>query len=238
MQQKQQKNTWQDTLKSLYYKPLKVSVEEHKILLWGCTHFGHDPKWQEPIWAQRGYKSADEHTQGLIQNWNSKASDDTVGFLLGDLMFGMGGSHKLKFLLGLMKFETLFVNSGNHTAGFHQLFEECQNNVYEFSNAKRVVFCPNYFEAYLNGQAVVLSHYPIISYNGQSKGAIHVFSHVHGNLERSKIGAAYLNSGVRAYEVSVEKNPYPISFAELKALMGKKSGASFDHHDSSTQNPF
>lgn len=224
-------------MKSLFYSPQKIKHEASDILFWGCMHIHHDPKWAIPIWKQRGYNSSQEHDAGLISNWNKKASDSTIGFLLGDNMFGAGGAREFESVIGQLKFQTLYVMPGNHYAGWHQSFESVDQNIL-WIKTKQVIFCPNYLEMIINGQSVVSSHYPVLSFNGQARGSFMLFSHVHGNLEKSDVGRAYLNSKCRAYEVSVEKNPSPPSFKEISEILKKREPVSFDHHDSSTQNPF
>lgn len=228
------------TLKEKLYLPFKISEKEENILFWGCTHFNHDPKWDNPIYKQRGYSSAEECREGLIANWNKKANQNTQGFILGDIKFGAGGAEEFLAILDRLVFQNLYICSGNHSAGFHQTLNNYTDDDgnYIFQSGKKLIFCPNYFEAFVNGQPICFSHYPVLSFNGQAKHSWMLFSHVHGNLEKSEVGKAYLNSGARVYEVSVEKNPFPINFRELKSVMKQKEGASFDHHSKDTQNPF
>lgn len=228
-----------NNLKKMLFEPLRLKGKDDEFLFWGCTHFDHNPKWEDPIYKQRGYESAEDCTIGLINNWNSKASHNTVSFLLGDVMFGMGGFEKFLSLLNRLNFKDLYLCSGNHCAGYKQALELTDDNAaYQFSSEKKLIFVPNYFEAFVNGQPIVMSHYPILSWNGQAKGSWMLFSHVHGNLEKSKIGSAYLASGGKMYEVSVEKNAYPITFGEIRKIMREREDVSFDHHSRETQNPF
>jgi calcineurin-like phosphoesterase family protein len=228
-------------IKSKFFRPFEVNAEPTDILFWGCTHYNHDPSWEEPIWRQRGYESAVHAKDSLIKNWNQRSSEKTIGFLLGDIMFGKGGAEEFLSIMKSHNFKEMYVCSGNHFAGFNFFIEnytDCDGNYYLDWN-KKIIFCPNLFEAKINRQSVVLSHYPILSFNGQGKGAWHLFSHVHGNLDKSDIGRRYLYSNARVYEVSVEKNPCPINFAELKTIMDSKGDIiSFDHHDQNTMNPF
>jgi calcineurin-like phosphoesterase family protein len=226
-------------LKQSLFSPLKFRGTDDQFLFWACSHFNHNPNWDVPIYKQRGYNSADECRDGLILNWNKKSDHNTIGFLLGDIMFGMGGADTFIKLLDRLNFKELYICSGNHCAGFNAAIDLTdEHGRYYFNSEKFVQFLPNYFEAFVNGQAIVMSHYPILSFNGQAKSAFHIFGHVHGNLIKSEIGKMYLNSGVRAYEVSVENNPSPISFGELRKIMRDKSGASFDHHSAESANPF
>ena len=219
-------------MKDLFYKPVKISSTDRDILFWGCMHYGHDPKWDVPIWKSRGYNSSFEHDEGLIRNWNKKANASTIGFLLGDTIFGHNADERLLSLFRRLDFKELYIMSGNHQAGYKQLIERVQDNILlpSASEYKQVHFVPNYLETIINGQTIVMSHYPILSWNGAGKGAYHIFAHVHGNLNRSELGRMYLKTGLN-YEVSVENCPSPITFGELRAEMRKKVQSCPDHHN-------
>ena len=118
--------------------------------------------------------------------------------------------------------------SGNHFSGWKHVFEEQKSNVWDVTPTKRVIFVPNYIEANANGQMLVMSHYPILSFNGQSKNAICLYGHVHGNLSKNPIGELY--SDARTYEVTVENSPSPVNLKELKQYFKSRQAAVFDHH--------
>lgn len=231
-------------MKDLFYQPVKVEGKNHEILFWGCLHYGHDPKWEVPIWKRRGFNSSEEHDEAIIRHWNSKATDKTVGFLLGDIMFGFGGEEKFKKLMGRLNFRRVFVMSGNHTAGWKQTFESLHDNtLYVYGKRageirgieKEVIFVPNYLEAYVNGQPIVLSHYAIASWNGQGKGSWMLHSHSHGSLYGTDLGNILYKAKIA--DVGVERFLYPPSFGEIKSHF-KEETVSFDHHTAMTQNPF
>lgn len=217
-------------IKSLFYKPVRVDAKNHEVLFWGCLHYGHDPKWEEPIWARRGFTSSAEHDEAIINNWNSKATDKTVGFLLGDTMFGFGGEEKFKKLLSRLNFKRLYIMSGNHTAGWSQTFNSIEGNVLSVDADKEVVFVPNYLEAYVNGQPIVMCHYPVLSWNGAGKDAWMLFSHVHGSLINSEVGRLYLAKGGKTLEVSVEVNTFPLTYGQVHTIMKNKDIFKTDHH--------
>jgi calcineurin-like phosphoesterase family protein len=227
-------------VRDLFYRPVKVDAKNHQILFWGCLHYGHDPKWDIPIWKRRGFDSSAEHDEGIINNWNSKATDKTVGFLLGDIMFGFGGEEKFHKLMSRLNFSRVFVMSGNHVAGWHQAFQSVDSNTLYVDGkySKEVIFVPNYLEAMVNGQAIVCCHYPVLSWNGAGKGSWMLFSHVHGSLGNSELGRMYLNNGGSNLEVSVEMNKYPLTYGEIFHVMKNKSKFKTDHHTADTQNPF
>lgn len=225
-------------IKELFYKPVNERGKDKDFLFWCCMHSGHDPKWAVPLWKMRGYDSAEAHTQGTKDAWNSKATNDTVGFLLGDTMFGANGYERLKQLFYDLKFKRLYVMPGNHQAGWKQVFESCEENVFKINSGKEVIFVPNYLEAYVNGQSIVMSHYPVLSWNGLADGAWMLFGHVHGSLVKSELGRMYLEKAGRVLEVSVETAPTPLTFGEIRAKMKAKNVEEIDHHVKGIQNPF
>ena len=225
-------------MKNLYYTPVRVDNKNHKILFWGCLHYRHNPKWDIPIWKMRGFNSSEEHDLAIIERWNMKASDSTVGFLLGDTVFGYNAETALKDMIeNRLMFKELYIMPGNHQAGWKQLFESCAGNIYYAAHGGKVVFVPNYLEAYVNGQPIVMSHYPILSWNGQGKGSWMLYSHVHGSLGRSELGRIYQANG-RSREVSVEMAKEPLTFGELKSELERKPKWSPDHHAEAGSTPF
>jgi len=226
-------------MKGLFYGPVRQEARNHEILFWGCLHWHHDPKWDIPIWKRRGFESVEEHDEAIVLNWNSKASDKTIGFLLGDIMFGYGGMEEFMKLMRRLKFQRLFVMSGNHTAGWKQAFESVKDNtIYVDGYRREVIFVPNYLEAYINGQPIVMCHYPILSWNGAGKGSWMLFSHVHGSLGNSELGRMYLKDGGYNLEVSVEATKFPLTYGEIGAIMRNKSKFKTDHHDENASTPF
>jgi calcineurin-like phosphoesterase family protein len=224
-------------MKGLFYLPVRVEAKNHEVLFWGCLHYGHDPKWDVPIWRRRGFNSSAEHDEAIINNWNSKATDKTVGFLLGDVMFGYGGEEKFKKLMSRLNFSRVFVMSGNHQSGWKQAFESVDsNNLYVDGNySKEVIFVPNYLEAYVNGQPIVMSHYAIASWNGQGKGSWMLHSHSHGSLYGTDLGNILYKAKIM--DVGVERHPFPVTFGSIKSNFSDPV-VSFDHHNSKTENPF
>ena len=151
-------------------------------------------------------------------------------------MFGYGGEEKFMNLMRRLKFKRLFVMSGNHNAGWKQSFEAVKDNaLYLDDNLKEIIFVPNYLEAYVNGQPIVMCHYGIASWNGQSKGAWMLHSHSHGSLYGTDLGNILYKAKIA--DVGVERFLYPPSFGEIKSKFDKETVA-FDHHNSETQNPF
>lgn len=223
-------------MKCLFYQPVRVDAKNHEVLFWGCLHYRHNPTWEVPIWKRRGYESSAEHDEGIVHNWNSKATEKTVGFLLGDIMFGYGGEEEFVKLMNRLNFQRVFVMSGNHHAGWKQTFESLRDNtLYLNGHKKEVIFVPNYLEAYVNGQPIVMSHYAIASWNGQGKGSWMLHSHSHGSLYGTDLGNILYTAKIM--DVGVERHLFPVTFGSIKSNFNDPV-VSFDHHDAKTENPF
>jgi len=218
-------------MKDLFYKPVKFSGRDHDFIFQGCLHIGHKcESWETPLWKSRGYNSVELHDEGLILNWNKKANASTIGFLLGDTIFGHMADERLLSLFRRLDFKELYVLPGNHTAGYKQLFDSVQDNILlpGASEYKKVHFVPNYLEIIVNGQSIVLNHYAQATWNGQHKGAWQLHSHSHGNLYKSELGKLLYKA--KTMDVGVEVCPEPISFGELRAKFRKYDEVTFDHH--------
>jgi calcineurin-like phosphoesterase family protein len=216
-------------MKSLFYQPIKFNSKDNNIVFWSDTHFNHRCEhWQVPLWRSRGFSSIEEHNNELIFRWNSKSDYNTVFFHLGDFIFGQDSISNFKSFVNRANFKELYIMPGNHNSGWKQVFESQHQNVWHISSEKRVIFIPNYLEIVVDDQFIVLSHYPILSFNGQNKKGFCLYGHVHGNLIKNEIGKLY--SKANTLEVTFEGSPFPVNFDEVKSIMKHKQGVSFDHH--------
>jgi calcineurin-like phosphoesterase family protein len=216
-------------MKHLFYQALRMSGKEESFCFWSDTHFNHKCEhWKIPLWKARGFNSVEEHNEGLIQRWNNVSTHESTFFHLGDFIFGLDSAIHFKSIIRRLNFKDLYLMPGNHCSGWKQVFEEQKGNIWYVDSHRRVIFVPNLLEVHLNGQFLAMSHYPILSFNGQSKNGICIYGHVHGNLEKNDIGKLY--NKARTLEVTIEKCPSPITFKDIKSLFKNKPLVSFDHH--------
>jgi len=220
-------------------EPINVKTPGDNVFIWGCLHLGHDPKWDEPLWQKRGFASVEEMDRSAFGNWAKCLNDESVLFLLGDNIFGQKATERLTEVLARMPYKECYLMPGNHVAGWRQLMKSAGDLVLYFGedNAKPVYFCPNYLEAFIDQQSVVMSHYPILSWNGMGNGSYHFYSHVHNSLKDSELGRMYIERA-RSLEVSVEHFKAPPSFTQLRNILADRPATTFDHHGPQTQNPF
>lgn len=156
----------------------------------------------------------------IISNWNAKIGPDDLVFHLGDFCFGRE-DHHFNSVFGRLNGKIIFIE-GNHDSLAYR-------NAGRFYN-----YHYGYHEAQINGQMIVMSHYPMITWNKKHRGAIMIHGHTHYNLPATRKESTEIG---KILDVGVDGNNYePYSFTELMAVMNKKPAAPKnpifrDHHE-------
>lgn len=77
-----------------------------------------------------------------------------------------------------------------------------------------------YHEATINGQHIVMSHYPMVVWNGKHRNSVMLHGHTHYNLPASRKNNLELG---KILDVGVDGNDYkPYSFDEIMKIMNTK----------------
>lgn len=138
-------------------------------------HFGHD---RVRILDNRDFNSVEQMDSEMVSIWNNvvrKKKDEVV--ILGDLsvLKGEEVNHLLKQLNGRK-----YLVTGNHDMRFlHD--KKFDASLFEWIKP--------YAELRDNNRTVVLSHYPVICYNGQYKGdkTYMLYGHVHNTTDYQNV---------------------------------------------------
>lgn len=126
----------------------------------------------------RPFSSDEEMNTAIIENWNSTVEDNDTVYILGDYCFKADqGYNVLKQLKG---HKVLIL--GNHD----RLNDNSKELFDLIENQKEIV---DTIEA--ETRRVILSHYPIASFNKMFRGAIHLYGHVHNNPDYDVIKDYY-----------------------------------------------
>jgi calcineurin-like phosphoesterase family protein len=171
------------------------------------THFGHENVIR---YSNRPYKDKQEMDEGIIANWNSKVQPDDNVYHIGDVFFCQK-ARAIQILSRLNGKITLVM--GNHDKSIRR-----DNDFQRYFH--QVV---DYLELTIEGQKMVLSHYPMMTWNGSGRGSWMLHGHCHGNLKYP--------FEAKIHDVGVDPNHYvPISFQDVKRIMDKKAISVIDHH--------
>jgi calcineurin-like phosphoesterase family protein len=132
-----------------------------KIFYIADLHFGHKNILS---YDNRPFFSVSEMDKALIENWNKTVSKDDTVFILGDISWynQKEQNNITKQLNG-----TKILIYGNHD---YKSWSKAESGI---------EYATDYAEIKDNNRHVVLSHYPIMSYNGMYRGWYHLYGHVH-----------------------------------------------------------
>ena len=131
----------------------------------GDTHLGH-----KNIITHDGrpFSSVEEMNEAIIRNWQETVTDADDVYVLGDFSY-RGGNIK-KYLDRLPGKLHLII--GNHDGKL----------LHDKNCKRRFESIDRYLEIEDANRQVILFHYPLAEWNGYFRGAVHVFGHIHNNL--------------------------------------------------------
>jgi calcineurin-like phosphoesterase family protein len=116
--------------------------------------------------------SQDNHTQWLIDLWNTEVSAGDLVYHLGDFSF-FKNYNEVADVVSQLKGSKIFIK-GNHDRREH-LDQLVKDNL--------IAAWYDYKEIKIGDTPVVLFHFPIASWHRQGYGAYHLHGHCHGNFK-------------------------------------------------------
>lgn len=149
-------------------------------------HLGHKNIIE---YEDRPFKNIEDMTLGLIQKWNEvvKPTDDV--YILGD--FAFQNSYMTPPTINVILWR---LNGKKHLIiGNHDTWINKQT-----FNPRCFEEMVYYKELKINGKFIILSHYPIESWNGKEHGSIHLHGHTHKPDSRPEINR--YNVGCMLYD--------------------------------------
>ena len=150
--------------------------EERTIWFTSDTHYNHKnivrgvSSW--PILDEcRNFETIEDMNEMLVSRLNERIDEDDVLFFLGDWSFG--GFDKIEEFREKLLVKELHFIIGNH-----------DHHVANDKNGIRSIFTSvnDYLKIQVDNQIIILSHYPIISWQDAGAGAWMVHGHTHGTL--------------------------------------------------------
>lgn len=168
------------------------------------THFFH----QSILWLGNGrpFDSPEEMNEAMIERWNATVGPNDTIYHLGD--FSFGNQVKTATILPRLNGRKFFL-WGNHDKAMKPSLHHFEA-VYEYKEIK------------VQGQRLVLFHFPIESFHQVGRGAWHLHGHCHGNLADTPM--ARMDVGVDTHDFR------PWSFEEIAEHMKGRDGMPSDHH--------
>jgi calcineurin-like phosphoesterase family protein len=199
-----------------------MKYEKQNIYFISDFHVGHSNVIK---FDGRPFKDTDEMHTELIKRWNSVITDDDIVYYLGDLAFCR--DEMAKWFAYSLKGKIHFIK-GNHDkmkkilkfGRFEQVYEYGTEIFIKDEDLKSNRGMTGY-------QQIIMSHYPILSWNRGHYGSWHLHGHCHGSLMKNN--QDYYKRKVM--DVGCNLIDYtPISYSEVKEIMSKKGINAVDHH--------
>ncbi len=142
--------------------------------------------YNEQFVSWRGFRTVEEMNNSMAARWNSRVTDEDLVVLLGDFSHGTGAQTNC-LLQSLNGRKLLLV--GNHDPYL-------EDPAFDRSLLEEIV---SYKEMQDGEHRLVLSHYPLLCYNGQYREVSHpeqktwmLYGHVHHSFDETMINE-YLN---------------------------------------------
>lgn len=222
----------------MFERPLKLSHSDNqKVFFTSDTHFNHDRPF---IYEARGYKNRHDHNEALIAKINQMVGQNDILFHLGDFCLNIT-QPEFDAILSKIHCDHIYYIWGNHNSCIRQYYEEAveshltitrfngDNNrgidVYPYKSGK-ITFLGYYKEIIVNGQLIVLHHYPHQIYNQMQKGAWQLSGHSHYSNPSTQSD----NTVNKILDVGWDGHAKPLSFDDVRIIMSKKQHVKLDAH--------
>lgn len=168
------------------------------------THFGHANIIPA---ADRPFSSIDRMNSQLIASINDRVSMTDTLYVLGDFSYRITveQAYALRRRINCRK---VILVRGNHDKGWGEPgHPPAFSEVLDYAELK---------PGMCHGQRMCMLHYPMLSWNGKWRHAIHLHGHIHAKPEYNLRNR---DAGTLRYDVGVDANNYcPVSRDEILAF--------------------
>jgi calcineurin-like phosphoesterase family protein len=219
-------------------------TDDQKVYFISDLHHLHNPvRWAVPLWKQRGYESVTEMNEDQITTINKIVRPNDILWHLGDITLNCSESQFEEFITRL-QCQNIYCLWGNHNSPTWAIYQRQIQKIKETTKVheltgsaedieiyplryRNLVFFGNYQELVVDGQCMVLEHYPVHVWNNMKDGVWHLCGHSHYNLPFSKAD----NLDAKLLDVGWDGQLKPYSMEDLRAIMDKKKVFDAgDHH--------
>jgi calcineurin-like phosphoesterase family protein len=214
----------------MFERPLKINhSDDQRVYFTSDTHWNHD---KEFIYKSRGYKNRYEHNDALINKINECVRYNDALFHLGDFCLNITPS-EFNSIMSRINCQNIFYIWGNHNSCIRRQYEEAiaaeyqrhDIDVYPYKIGK-LTYLGYYKEIVVNGQSIVLHHYPHQIFNQMQKGAWQLSGHSHYTNPNTQ--SEYPDNKI--LDVGWDGHEKPLSFSEIQKIMMNKNHVRVDRH--------
>jgi len=172
------------------------------------THFGHTNILK---YCGRPFETVEAMDEALITGWNERVKPGDLVYHLGD--FALVRPDQVQGYVKRLHGQIQLIH------GNHDRFLKDKKRDFGFS------WIGPYKEIKIDGQAIVLCHYPFVTWRSSYRGSWALHGHTHQRDPISDPTVKRMNVGVDAWAFR------PVSFEEVVKEMSKVKWVPKDHHD-------
>lgn len=152
----------------------------------------------------------------IVSRWNARVGKDDDVYHLGDFVFaGSKKAKKVMELISRLNGHIHFIRGNHCQKGLWKIIEE--------ANLPNVVWVKDYHEMSVQGQSIILSHYPMEVWNHSHRGSFMLHGHCHGSLP----------SRGKRLDVGIDNHPERQiwTYEEICDYMANQQIVVMDHHN-------
>ncbi len=192
---------------------MKIDISSDKVFFSSDFHLDHSnmagPKVSKWPKGYRDFDSLREMNTKILQELNDQVPHDGVLFFLGDLCFGRTNKAGVKYWRDQINCSNVYWVLGNHD---------------KITSASRFEYIGDYLSGYVNGQYIVMTHYPLLSWHWAyrlSSWNLHGHCHAAPEIQKANASVRRLDVGIDSYKEHY--GDYGIfSFEQIKEIMDSK----------------
>ncbi len=214
----------------MFERPLKITHnDDHRVYFTSDTHFNHDKPF---IYEARGYKNRVEHNDALIEKINELVRPEDTLFHLGDFCLNITPPEFVQ-ILDRINCQNIAYIWGNHNSCIRKHYEDSVAGEYQRKDIEvypyavgKLTYLGYYKEVIVNGQMIVIHHYPHQIWNQMQRGAWQLSGHSHYTNPTTHVD----NPSNKILDVGWDGHSKPLSFSEIQKIMMNKSHVKLDDH--------
>lgn len=151
----------------------------------------------------RPFETLEEMYQYFLEHWNAKVTNGDTVYILGDVAF-RGKNEELIALVARLKGHKILVR-GNHDDLSDYRYAQLFADIVDYAEIKDVAEGKNY--------KLVLSHYPILFWKDQHRGAILLYGHTHQTGEDT-----FFQNCIRQMNADIVMRRHQTGGKEIRAI--------------------
>lgn len=215
------------------YKILKYKYENRNDHFWSTDfHNYHDPSWPVPIWKMRGYNSPEESYNDVREKINAKVGEKQTLWVLGDSFLSATDEEVISWLNSI-KCQNIMMLFGNHESQMYRLYK--QELIKQFGRDDievyplrmgNVTFLGNHQEIWIGKQQIIMNHFPLRIWHGDSRGSWMLSGHSH--LQDK--GRRPESADQKGLDLGWDYKNDVWTYSEIEDVMSTKSIRILDHN--------